>query len=122
MRARVGRVRGWRVRLAGRESERRARQGKAAQASRHGSRVQWIGWLAGWLAGGRVRKGKVVVRGRECKQADRQAGKQESQARPDSAAVVRQLGSHACRLTSKGRRRREERLLARNKVGVPRGW
>ena len=74
-----------------------------------------------WLAGGRVRKGKVV-RGRECKQADRQAGKQESQARPDSAAVVSQLGSHACRLTSKGRRRREERLLARNKVGVPRGW
>ena len=121
MRARVGRVRGWRVRLAGRESERRARPGKAAQADTAAECSGLAGWLAGWLAGGRVRKGKVV-RGRECKQADRQAGKQESQARPDSAAVVSQLGSHACRLTSKGRRRREERLLARNKVGVPRGW
>lgn len=102
----------------------RGEQGKARQRkqTRQQSAVDWlVGWLAGWLAGGRVRKGKEV-RGRECKQADRQAGKQESQARPDSAAVVSQLGSHACRLTAKERRRREERLLARNKVGVPRGW
>ena len=56
MRARVGQVRGWRVRLAGRESERRARQGKAAQASKQTRQQSAVDWLAGWLAGWREGK------------------------------------------------------------------
>lgn len=65
-----------------------------------------------WLAGGRVSgRGRV-----QAKQADKPDNRKSGQAGQQSARVAR------VSIIVEGRRRREERLLARNKVGVPRGW